>query len=60
MITAVGRLACRHQALDAFEKQVEPECEPSFAARYGRRMAALPPSAPELEETIEPRPSRTT
>ena len=31
-----------------------------FAARYGRRMAALPPGAPELEETIEPRPARTT
>jgi hypothetical protein len=25
----------------------------------GRRMAALAPGAPELEETIEPRPSRT-
>ncbi len=31
-----------------------------FAARYGRRTAALPPGAPELEEATEPRPSRTS
>ena len=31
-----------------------------LAARYGRRMAALPPGAPELEEAVEPQPSRTS
>jgi NhaP-type Na+/H+ or K+/H+ antiporter len=31
-----------------------------FAARYGRQMGALPPGAPELEEGIQPRPSRTS
>jgi NhaP-type Na+/H+ or K+/H+ antiporter len=29
-----------------------------FAARYGQRVASLPPGAPELDETIEPRPTR--
>jgi NhaP-type Na+/H+ or K+/H+ antiporter len=31
-----------------------------FAARYGRRMAALPPGAPELETVSDPTPSRTS
>jgi len=31
-----------------------------LAVRYGRRLAALPPGAPELEEAIVPRPSRTS
>ena len=31
-----------------------------FAARYGRRMASLPPGAPELEETVEPQAARTS
>ena len=31
-----------------------------LAARYGRRLAAPPPGAPELEEAIVPRPSRTS
>jgi sodium/hydrogen antiporter len=31
-----------------------------LAARYGRAMAALGRGAPELEETVEPRPSRTS
>jgi NhaP-type Na+/H+ or K+/H+ antiporter len=29
-----------------------------FAARYGRRMASLPPDAPELEDMAEPEPTR--
>jgi NhaP-type Na+/H+ or K+/H+ antiporter len=29
-----------------------------FAARYGQRVASLPPGAPELEVTAEPRPTR--
>jgi len=29
-----------------------------LAARYGRRMASLPPGAPELQDTAEPRPTR--
>ena len=29
-----------------------------LAARYGRRTAGLPPDAPELEDAIEPQPSR--
>jgi NhaP-type Na+/H+ or K+/H+ antiporter len=29
-----------------------------FAARYGRRMASLPPDAPELEDIAEPAPTR--
>ena len=31
-----------------------------LARRYGRRVAALDPGAPELEDAVEPRPSRTT
>jgi NhaP-type Na+/H+ or K+/H+ antiporter len=31
-----------------------------FAAAYGRRMAGLPPEAPELETAIEPQASRTS
>ena len=31
-----------------------------LATRYGRRMASMPPGAPELEETVEPQPSRTS
>ncbi len=31
-----------------------------LAARYGRRMASLPPGAPELEETVAPTASRTS
>jgi hypothetical protein len=31
-----------------------------LATRYGRRMASLPSGAPELEETVEPQPPRTS
>ena len=29
-----------------------------LAARYGRRMSGLPPDAPELEDSIEPKQAR--